>query len=185
MVIVMTMLIAIVMAGCGTVAHIEKDETVNFSSLRTYSWDSEKSIKDRNSNDLIDSKLKAAVSKELEKSGWREARSNPDVILDYNIVVENTTKEKNNPVYSRSFVRYYYNPFTRRLNSVYYPSRMLGYETQEIPVREGTITLHMIDRKTNKLIWQGWTTDEVNSRNLTSKEVSASVKSIMRRFSAG
>jgi hypothetical protein len=185
MLIVMTTLIAIVAVGCGTVAHIEKDETVNFSSLKTYSWDSEKSIKDRNSNDLIDTKLKEVVSRELEKSGWREVKSNPDVILDYNIVVENATKEKSNPVYSRSFVRYYYNPFTRRLHSLYYPSRMLGYDTQEIPVREGTITLHMIDQKTNKLIWQGWTTDEVNSRNLTSKEVTAGVKSIMRKFSAG
>lgn len=59
---------------------------------------------------------------------------------------------------------------------------MMGYERTEIPYKEGTITIHMIDNSTNKLIWQGWTTDEVNSRNLTGKEISSSVKSILKKF---
>ena len=32
-------------------------------------------------------------------------------------------------------------------------------------VREGTVTITMVDAKTNKTVWQGWTTDEVNSKN--------------------
>jgi hypothetical protein len=40
----------------------------------------------------------------------------------------------------------------------------------------------LIDTKTDKTIWQGWTTDEVNSRNLTSKEIQNGVKSIFRKF---
>jgi hypothetical protein len=40
----------------------------------------------------------------------------------------------------------------------------------------------MIDAKTDKTVWQGWTTDEVNSRNLTSKEIQYAVKSIFRKF---
>jgi hypothetical protein len=40
----------------------------------------------------------------------------------------------------------------------------------------------MIDAKSDKTIWQGWTTDQVSSKNLTSKEVQNSVKSIFRKF---
>jgi hypothetical protein len=40
----------------------------------------------------------------------------------------------------------------------------------------------MTDAKTDKMVWQGWTTDEVNSKNLTAKEIQASVKSIFRKF---
>jgi hypothetical protein len=40
----------------------------------------------------------------------------------------------------------------------------------------------MVDAKTSKTVWQGWTTDEVNSRNLTSKEIESSVKNIFRKF---
>jgi hypothetical protein len=68
---------------------------------------------------------------------------------------------------------------------VYYPSQMIGYNDSEIPFREGTITLHMIDNDSNKLIWQGWTSDEVNSKTPSSKEVVSSVKTILKKFKQG
>ncbi|WP_315817710.1 DUF4136 domain-containing protein [Paraflavitalea speifideaquila] len=49
-------------------------------------------------------------------------------------------------------------------------------------VREGTLTVTMVDAKTDHTVWQGWTTDEVNSRNLTQKEIQSSVKAIFRKF---
>jgi hypothetical protein len=184
MLVLMAIVIAITAMACGATAHIEKDETVNFSSYKTYAWVSEKdkSLQERNSNHLTDSHIKAAVAKQLQKAGWVESKTRPDVLLDYNIMVENTVKEQNNPVYSRPFTRYYYNPYSRRIIGFYYPSQMMGYESYEIPYKEGTITLHMIDRKSDKLIWQGWSSDAVNSHNLTSKEVNASVKAILRKF---
>jgi hypothetical protein len=184
MLMLMAVIIAVTAMACGATAHIEKDETVNFSTYKTYAWvsEKEKSLKDRNSNSLTDSQIKSAVAKQLQKAGWVESKNRPDVLLDYNILVENAVREQNNPVYSRPFTRYYYNPFTRRIVGFYYPSQMMGYESYEIPYKEGTMTLHMIDNKTNKLIWQGWTSDAVNSHNLTSKEVNSSVKAILKKF---
>jgi hypothetical protein len=75
-----------------------------------------------------------------------------------------------------------YNPYSRRWVSIYYPSQFLGYDNNQRTVREGTITVSIIDAKTDKTIWQGWTTEEINSRNLTSKEIQNSVKSIFRKF---
>ncbi|HEU4633088.1 MAG TPA: DUF4136 domain-containing protein [Flavisolibacter sp.] len=106
----------------------------------------------------------------------------PDVLLTYDVLVERGVREQNNPVYSEPYTRYYYNPYTRRWMSVYYPSQFLGYDRNQQQVREGTITISLIDAKTDKTIWQGWTTDQVNSRNLTSKEIQNSVKSIFRKF---
>ncbi len=40
----------------------------------------------------------------------------------------------------------------------------------------------MIDPKTDKTIWQGWATDEINSSNITGKEIQKNVKSIFRKF---
>lgn len=176
--------IGLTITGCSTTAHVEKDNTVNFTKYKTYSWvnEKEKSLKDRNSNHLVDAHVRSAVAKELKKNGWVETKAQPEVLLDYNIMVENSVKELDNPVYTRPFTRYYYNPYTRRISGLYYPSQMMGYERSEIPYKEGTITIHMIDNSSNKLIWQGWTTDEVNSRNLTGKEISSSVKSILKKF---
>ncbi|MEO5995297.1 MAG: DUF4136 domain-containing protein [Chitinophagaceae bacterium] len=182
--LVMAALFSMAIMGCGTTAHVEKDDAVNFKNYKTYSWvsEKEKSLKDRHSNNLIDSHVKAAVAKELQKNGWVETRSAPQVLLDYDIMVEDNVKKDNNPLYSRPYSRYYYNPVTRRIISFYYPSQLMGFESSEIPYKEGTLTLHMIDNSTNKLIWQGWSSDEVASRNFSTKELNSRVRAILKKF---
>ena len=176
----------LVLASCGTTAHIEKDDTVDLGRYRTFAWvdrDGE-GRNDRNkNNDLTEQRIRDAVNKELEKSaGWREVKNRPDVLLSYDVLVERGTKETTNPVYTRPSSRLVYNPYPRRYATIYYPSQLAGYERDERTIREGTVTISMIDAKTDKTVWQGWTTDEVNSRNLTSKEIQNSVKSIFRKF---
>jgi len=171
-----------VLAGCHATAHIEKDDNANFSHYKTFAWVNEESNR-KHSNDMTETRIKEAVNKELEKSsGWREVKSNPDILLNYDVLVERSTRETNSPVYSSPFTRMIFNPYTRRYSTIYYPSQFVGYEKDQRPIREGTVTITMIDTRTDKPVWQGWTTDEVNSRNLTAKEVQASVKSIFRKF---
>jgi len=131
---------------------------------------------------LTEQKVRRSVNSELAKQGWREAKNRPDVLLSYDVLVEKSIKEDNNLVYSRPYTRYLYNPYTRRYVALRYPSQFLGYDNDQYEIREGTVTITMVDAKTNKTVWQGWTTDEVNSKNLTSKEIENSVKSIFRKF---
>ena len=44
------------------------------------------------------------------------------------------------------------------------------------------MTITMIDARTDKVIWQGWTTEELNSRKMSSKEIQAAVRSIFKKF---
>ena len=174
------------LASCSSTAHIEKDDNADFSRYKTFAWvdkDGE-GRNDRNkNNDLTEFKIREAVNKELVKSaGWKEVKNRPDVLLTYDVLVEKGIKESNNPVYSRPYSRMVYNPYTRRYTTVYYPSQFMGYERDERSIREGTITISMIDTKTDKTVWQGWTTDEVNSKNLTSREIQNSVRSIFKKF---
>lgn len=173
----------LVFSGCATTTFVEKDDTVNFSNYQTFAWLDEKSDSAQvQINGLQLTNLKAAVNEELMRSNWREDNKNPDVILRHDILVEKTVKENSDPVYSRGFTRRFYNPYTRRFSYIYYPSQFMGYRTNEYEAREGTLTISMIDAKTDKVVWQGWTTDEVNNRNLTSKEIRNSVKNIFRKF---
>ena len=174
------------LASCAPTAHIEKDDNTNFSNYKTFAWidkDGE-GKKDRNrSNDLTEQKIRDAVNKELEKSaGWRESKSNPDVLLSYDVLVEKTVEQRSDPVYSQPFTRSYYNRYTRRFVNVYYPSQFMGYNSYDAQSREGTVTITMLDANTEKTIWQGWTTDQVSNRNLTSKEIQSSVRAIFRKF---
>ena len=170
------------LASCGSTAHIEKDDNTDFSRYKTFAW-VDKDENGKRGGDLSEQKMRDAVNKELEKTaGWREVKNRPDVLLSYDVLVERSVREDNNPVYSNPTTRVFYNPRTRRYVNVYYPSQFLGYDRDQREVKEGTVTISMIDAKSDKTVWQGWTTDEVKNRNLTSKEIQNSVKAIFRKF---
>ena len=172
----------LLLTSCASVAHVEKDETVNFSDYKTFAWVETTEEKEQHTSDLVDRNVINAVNTELAKEGWRQVKNKPDVLLSYDVLVEKGVKQTTDPVYSQPYTRTFFNPYTRRWNYIHYPSQFLGYDNQQYQVREGTVTISMIDANTGKTIWQGWTTEEINSRNMTSKEIQASVKSIFRKF---
>jgi hypothetical protein len=173
-------------AACSSPAYVQKDNSVNFSNYKTYMWVDTRANESDNSNKYVtafaDLSLKNAVNSELQKVGWKEVTSDPDVLLSYDLLVERKVVEQNNPVYTHPYSRVYYNPFTRRWGTIYYPSQFLGYETTQVPVKEGTVTITMIDPKTEKVVWQGWTTEQLRKGKLTDNEIASGVKSIFRKF---
>lgn len=168
------------LASCAPTAHIEKDDATDFSNYKTFAWVE----KDKNSkNDVTEQKVRQAVTQELEKTaGWKENRRNPDVLLSYDVLVEKSVRQSSDPVYSRSFTRTFYNPYSRRFFNVFYPSQFMGYDNRSFPTTEGTVTITMTDADTEKTVWQGWTTDEIDSRRMSAKEIQSSVKAIFRKF---
>lgn len=178
--------IVFLLASCTSTAHIEKDDSADFSRYKNFAWiekDGQGNSDKIKNNNLTEQKIRQAVNAELEKTaGWREVKHKPDVLLSYDVLVERSSRETNSPVYSRPFTRLIYNPYTRRYTTIYYPSQFVGYERDERPIREGTVTITMIDARTDKAVWQGWTTEEVNSKNLTTKEIQYAVRSIFKKF---
>lgn len=169
--------------SCGATAHIEKDDNINFSQYKTYAWESGSPIKKDKSNDLVEEQIKKAVNEQLEKNtGWKQVNSNPDLILSYDLMVDKTVNQRSDAVYSNPQVRTYFNPYTRRYVNIYYPSRFIGYDNYDVPVNEGTVSISMVDSKTDKTVWQGWSTDNINSRRFKSSEAKTAVKTIFKKF---
>ncbi|MFT3979121.1 MAG: DUF4136 domain-containing protein [Ferruginibacter sp.] len=175
---------AFFLMSCGSTAHIEKDETVNFSEYKTYAWETEaKGTKKDHSNDFVESTIKQAVNQQLSKNtSWKQVDKNPDLILSYDLLVDKNVNQQSDPVYSQPYTRTFYNPYSRRFVNVYYPSRFLGYDRYDVPVNEGTVSISMIDTKTDKTVWQGWTSDQIDSRKFKSSEAESAVRSIFKKF---
>jgi hypothetical protein len=173
------------LSGCANTAHIEKDPSANLADYKTYSWiapgEPDKKSKTK-INSLTEANIRKAVDQELQKNGYSEVDKNPDILLTYDVLVERNERLRNQPVYTRPFTRLFYNRFTGRYGTILYPSQFMGYDSYTTPVKEGTVTITMIDPKTDKTIWQGWATEEINSSNITAKEIQRNVKSIFRKF---
>lgn len=170
------------LSSCAGVAKIEKDESVDFSNYKSFAWVEDNYENNALPSGLQDRNLHTAVNNELAKANYRQENEKPDILLKHDVLVEKKVKETSSPVYSRSYTRPYYNPYTRRWNYIYYPSSLMGYDRRQYQLKEGTLTLSIIDAKTDKVVWQGWTTDELRSTNITSKELEKGVKTILRSF---
>ena len=169
--------------SCSTPAYVEKDTNTNLSDYKTYMWiDIKASENDASSRatSFADISVHNAVNAELGNWGWREVTDNPDVLVSYDVLVERGVESESEPVYSQSYSRLYYNRFTRRWSTIYYPSQFLGYQQYQVPVKEATITISMMDADTDKRVWQGWTTERLGGTGISDLDVKKSVRNIFK-----
>ena len=175
----------IFITGCGSSAHIEKDNSIKLSNYKTYLWVPKvDSINKKQGiiNSIAEQNIKNSTDQELSKNGFRKVNSNPDLLLSYDVLVDRKTIKQSDPVYSQPYSRLFYNPRSGRYSNIYFPSQFLGYENSSSQVKEGTVTISMIDARTDKTIWQGWSSDQLNNNYITSREAEKDVKSIFKKF---
>ena len=178
-------LLILSLIACTTPAYIQKADNVKLANYKTYMWvDTKANEKDSTAkaSAYAEISIHNAVANELQKFGWKEVNDNPDAVIGYDILVERSSQTKSDPVYSQSFTRSYYNRFTGRWNTIYYPSQFLGYDNYEVPVKESTVTISIMDAKTDKAIWQGWTSENMNYNRLKENDINSSVKRIFKKF---
>jgi hypothetical protein len=173
------------LASCSSSAHVEKVKGTDLTTYKTYSWiepEKDSSGKSNERLEIAQQNIRAAVNDELQKNGLREVKSKPDVLVSTDLVVEKNQREQHDPVYTQAYTRSYYNPYTRRFNTFYFPSQFAGYNSYSTPVKEGTVTVTIIDAKTDKAVWQGWSTEELDQAYISDKEINKNVKSIFKKF---
>ena len=90
--------------------------------------------------------LKEAINKEMEGKGLKMVADNPDLHVNIGIVVMEQAQ-----TVETSFT----NPADR---TYYMGTRNYSWESTEKQVgtyREGTVIVHLVERASNKLVWQG------------------------------
>lgn len=176
-------------SGCASTAFVQKADDFNIKSVKTYAWvngtQKEKDEKATQSkvNDLTDTKIRASINRNLKANGFREVKENPDVLLVYDVDIQQENRSETNPVYSQPYTRWFFNPYTRRYVSVYYPSQFIGYNETNRTVKEGTITLTLMDSRTDKTLWQGWVSSDIYGKRMTDKDIDNNVKAIVKKMS--
>lgn len=171
--IVLVFLVA-VMAGCSSVnISSDFDKQADFSKYKTYVF-SEEALK-LPVGDLNRDRILKAVEAELTAKGFSKSDS-PDVIVDLNVKAEqkmDATATSTGPGYYGGPWRYGYGG---------------GFSTTQINYNEyieGTLFVNMVDKSTEKIVWQGRgtkTLDEDADADKREKNINYAVKQIFTKY---
>jgi hypothetical protein len=142
------LVILISVAGCSgaRVLNTEKAEDVNLHNYKTFDFFQVEASGDTSSsvfNQHI-TKLEDAIALELQKHGYLLSKTNPDLLINIGLVVDEKTQTRQTD-YLTDAPRYI-------------GQRRYSWKSQEVEVaryREGTVTLDFVDRGLNKLVWKG------------------------------
>src|SRR3954462_564164 len=107
--IVLAGIATIMIEGCSSPVYVQTDESVNLAKYKTYMWVQTRSNQDDNRNvtAFADQTIHEAVNAQLAKEGWTEVNQNPDALVSYDILVERSTQQQSDPVYTQPFSRVY------------------------------------------------------------------------------
>jgi len=165
-------ILIVVLAGCSTTYNAvssDYDRSVDFTQYKTFAWlpDKADTANTRYNNEIIRNNIRNYFGQCMSDRGYTFDGESPDLLMQ--IVITNAKKERVVTSYPSSYYyspyyygSHYYSPYRFGYYYDYYPSygygysRYSGYSTaQKQEYVNGSITLNLIDRKANKLIWSG------------------------------
>lgn len=168
------------MSGCVVLVQSDKDDTVNFYRYRTFAWIARQPASFTNpayDNQILENNIKNVGSLELQNRGMTVDVDSPDVLFDYQIMVDQKTETVQQPVYSNPYT---YNRFTGL--ATFTGSFVIGYRNQEIPYKEGTLTISAIDRLSNRVVWRGWAEETVDDPTTYEADLKRDMHKIMSHY---
>ena len=175
------------MAGCNSKVYVLRSESANMAKYRTFRWvdtKEDENGKAQRPSAFAEISVRNSVREVLEQEGWKEVRQNPDVLLSYDILMERNAVHEKEVQATSAFTRSYYNPYLRRWNRIHYPAQFVGYDPGTNLTKEATLTLTMMDARTDEALWQGWSTERLSHTSLSEEAIEKTVNKILDKLEA-
>lgn len=179
-----------VLSSCSSYNYYSVSNKKLNADYRTYAWLPEGKSKTSSvyDNDVAADKIVEAASAELNTRGFRLNNRKPDLLVRYTAVVNRETKSYNEPVYYDAPGRYVPRVGIRRGRAFYYYAYRdpfpvyVGSEQRTVNVKQGSIMIDLIDRKTKKVIWRGWAEGEVDNPEKAINELPKVIGNIFKKL---
>jgi Domain of unknown function (DUF4136) len=184
-----------ILIGCGiyTKISVSSDNSVNYSNYKTFAWlhDNADTNNSPYNNSIIRNNLKNYFGKSFAERGYKVNLDTPDVLLQIVIVNKNRNQEI---IYQPEPYLYY--DCSYYYCSIYYSPNEFDYYYRNsspycygngackrtIEYVEGSITLNVIDRKLNKLIWSGTAKGDIYDPEYIHNDIHPAVLRIMKKY---
>lgn len=161
----------LLLAGCSSIkTTYDFDPTVDFSKYKTYGYTNE--AKSLPVQELDRARLLAAIDTELAAKGFTKS-DNPDVLIDLQVKLE----QKQTATATNTGVGYYGGPYRYGWGAGYGGTTHINVENYV----DGTLFINMIDKGTEKLVWQGRGTKTL-AENPSPEKKEANVKYAVKQI---
>jgi hypothetical protein len=148
------------------------DKTVDFTKYKTFSFYHLKTS--GQVSQLNADRIANAIKKEMLSKGYVEDNANPDLLVNSVLVIE----DKVGVTSSTNYYGYggYYRPYG-------WGPTVATTSVSTYEYKDGTMIIDVIDAKTEKLVWEGVGTKELNSNQKDPEEaINFAVYKIMANF---
>lgn len=170
------------LAGCasGPTIRSDYDRSADFASYRTYDFASELGTDRANYSTLITSHFKRSVSRELEARGYRHSETNPDLLVNFFVAMDERTSVRSTPAatFGVGYYGYRYGLYTA------WPA--YGRDVRTVTYKTGTANVDIVDARRKQLIWEGVAEGRVSDEALANPgaAIEEVVAELFERFPA-
>lgn len=195
---------AIIISSCVACANLSiyssLDKEANFSNYKKFAWAPQRHeylIPDKSLNaDSVENKIQRAVMEEFRLRGISLDTANPDILVDYDIMIKKKLKPDSllnfgpKPIFYRNFQRYseytynnkqyYYGKWNQYYSDAY--TAVINNKPVKIDYDEGTLLIDIVDIKANKLVWKGIATEEVFNPVLFDLELATDISKMFKSY---
>lgn len=182
------LVLSLFVVSCGPKVTTTKKTAKDLDSFSSYAFlPNQDTIKTtRYDNKYVNEIVIDEINENMQNLDYRLDRNQPDLLVYYHLMMDEEMAVDANPVYTDySYYRpgYYVGPYYRNYayNNYFTVPRIAGAGIQQVPYKEGTIVIDVIDRRTNEILWRGRANDVVTPNNLE-EELREYVNAIFDQF---
>jgi len=200
----LSLLAIIALSGCAmfNTVYSNYDKSVDFTKYKTYAWlNSQKpQASTPYYNDVVENNAKTYVDRHFKDRGYTVDTLKPDLLLELVLKSEKKTEEiqTSNP-YDYSNYTYNNYPYNQSYNdNLYYNdanynhygnynynrhySYNQSYSTKTRKYTQSAITINVIDRASNKMVWTGTAENDIYDPAYLKEEVHPAVVNILKQY---
>ena len=164
---------SILFASCGASAPDAKDDLKKLKSYNTYAYLPNKdTIINRDlDNNSIQEVIVETINANMRDEGFVLDRRTPDVLVHFHPMFDEKVAVNANPVYTNYayyrpglYIGPYYQDYM--YENYFTIQRLNGPRIDQVPYREKSIVIDLIDRRTNEILWRGTSSETIGSRRM-------------------
>jgi hypothetical protein len=138
------------LAGCssGPRIQVDTDPKANIPAVGSFGFFQPLATDNAGYATLLTSRLKDATRRELEKHGYRYADSNPELLVNFNLNVQDKTEVRSSPSMNAGYGYYGYR------GGMYGAWSGYPYDVETHNYKQGTLTIDVVNAEKHALVWQ-------------------------------